>query len=208
MTPKNRNDFKSLGRDNLLQLEDQVRVHHVPIPVDIEDEWTVIDECGGEDDDYEVVIIQEGYSVPHQDKVKMGSSITLIKGPLNIIVYTGNPTDRDHIIEALEMNNVSVHDIECCITTHGHIDHMGNLNLFPNAYIISSYHSFWHVGGYGRFVHVVGDLFHSEKVMEDSSLWRSRSQDPARQEANRHKILRLVDYVVPEHGKMFQTPRK
>lgn len=145
MTPKNRNDFKSLGRDNLLQLEDQVRVHHVPIPVDIGDEWTVIDECGGEDDDYEVVIIQEGYSVPHQEKVKMGSSITLIKGPLNIIVYTGNPTDRDHIIEALEMNNVSVHDIECCITTYGHIDHMGNLNLFPNAYIISSYHSFWHV---------------------------------------------------------------
>eukprot|EP00105_Crassostrea_gigas_P042042 XP_019926190.1 PREDICTED: metallo-beta-lactamase domain-containing protein 1 [Crassostrea gigas] len=55
---------------------------------------------------------------------------------------------------------------------------------------------------------VVGDLFHSEEDMEDSSLWRSRSQDPARQEANRHKILRLVDYVVPGHGKLFQTPRK
>lgn len=55
---------------------------------------------------------------------------------------------------------------------------------------------------------VVGDLFHSEEDMEDSSLWRSRSQDPARQEANRHKILRLVDYVVPGHGKIFQTPRK
>lgn len=55
---------------------------------------------------------------------------------------------------------------------------------------------------------IVGDLFHAEEDMEDSSMWRSRSQDLARQEANRHKILRLVDYVVPEHGKMFQTPRK
>lgn len=55
---------------------------------------------------------------------------------------------------------------------------------------------------------VVGDLFHSEEDMEDSSLWGSRSQDPARQEANRRKILHLVDYIVPGYGKMFQTPRK
>lgn len=139
MTPKNRSEFKSFGREKLLQLEDQVRVHHVPIPVDIEDEWTVIDECGGEEDNNEVIIIQEGYSVPHQDKFKMRSSITFIKDPLNIIVDIGNLTDRDHIIEALEMNNVSVHDIECCITTHGHIDHMGNFNLFPNAYNITAF---------------------------------------------------------------------
>ncbi|XP_065941932.1 metallo-beta-lactamase domain-containing protein 1-like [Magallana gigas] len=235
MTPKNRSDFKSLGREKLLQLEDQVRVHQVPIPVVIEDEWTVIDECGGEDDNYEVVIIQEGYSVPHQDKIKMGSSITLIKGPLNIIVDTGNPTYRDHIIEALETNNVSVHDIECCITTHGHIDHIGNLDLFPIAYYITHVHNFQSEGSFAvnddveviptpghtsedisvivkntqlGTIAVVGDLFHSEEDMEDSFLWRSRSQDPARQEANRHKILRLVDYVVPGHGKMFQTPRK
>lgn len=138
MTPKNRIDFKSLGREKLSQLEHQVRVHHVPIPVDIEDDWTVIDECGGEEENYKVVI-QNGYFAPHQDKVKMGSSITLIKGPLNIIVDTGNPIDRDHIIEMLETNNVSVHESECCITNHGHIDHMGNLNLFPIAYHIAAF---------------------------------------------------------------------
>lgn len=93
---------------------------------------------GGKEKNYEVIIIQEGYSFPHQEKVKMGSSITLIKGPLNIMGDTGNPTDRDHIIEALETNNVSVHDIECCITTHGHIDHMGYLTLFPDAYHIAA----------------------------------------------------------------------
>uniref|UniRef100_A0A8W8LSG1 Metallo-beta-lactamase domain-containing protein n=1 Tax=Magallana gigas TaxID=29159 RepID=A0A8W8LSG1_MAGGI len=174
MTPKNRSDFKSLGREKLLQLEDQVRVHHVPIPVDIEDEWTVIDECGGEDDNYEVVIIQEGYSVPHQDKVKMGSSITLIKGPLNILVDTVNDD-----VEVIPTPGPTSEDIFVIVK---------NTQLGTIA--------------------VVGDLFHSEEDMEDSSLWRSRSQDPARQEANRHKILRLVDYVVPGHGKIFQTPRK
>lgn len=47
MTAKNRIDFKSLDRKKLLQLEDQLRVHYVPVPVVIEDEWTVIDEFGG-----------------------------------------------------------------------------------------------------------------------------------------------------------------
>uniref|UniRef100_A0A8W8NRY6 Uncharacterized protein n=1 Tax=Magallana gigas TaxID=29159 RepID=A0A8W8NRY6_MAGGI len=44
---QNRIDFKSLDREKLLQLEDHVRVHYVPVPVVIEDEWTVIDEFGG-----------------------------------------------------------------------------------------------------------------------------------------------------------------
>uniref|UniRef100_K1RJU8 Uncharacterized protein n=1 Tax=Magallana gigas TaxID=29159 RepID=K1RJU8_MAGGI len=43
----------------------RVEAYEMLPAVDIEDEWTVIDECGGEDDSYEVVIIQEGYSVPH-----------------------------------------------------------------------------------------------------------------------------------------------
>lgn len=58
----------------------------------------------GDEENYEVIIIQDGYSAPHQGKVKMESSITFIKGPLNIIVDTGNPSDRDHVIEALETN--------------------------------------------------------------------------------------------------------
>lgn len=36
-----------MDREKLLQLEDHVRVHYVPVPVVIEDEWTVIDEFGG-----------------------------------------------------------------------------------------------------------------------------------------------------------------
>lgn len=130
------------------------------------------------------------------------------------------------------------------ITTHGHIDHMGNLNLFRNAYHIAAFgmckgnlhhiHNFQSGATFAvkddveviptpghtsedishivkntqlGTIAVVGDLFHSKEDMEDTSMWRSGSKDPARQEANRLRILRLVDYIVPEHEEIFQTPR-
>lgn len=39
-----------------------------------EEEWTVVDECGGETEVYEVAILKEGYavSVEEQNKVRTG----------------------------------------------------------------------------------------------------------------------------------------
>ncbi|KAL3846788.1 hypothetical protein ACJMK2_017746 [Sinanodonta woodiana] len=89
---------------------------------------------------YEVIVIKEGYSIsegPGQQKAC--GTITLVKGPHNIIVDTGNPWDRDLILEELKKNDVSPEKISYAICTHGHSDHVGNLNMFTNAVHIVSY---------------------------------------------------------------------
>ncbi|XP_048747316.1 metallo-beta-lactamase domain-containing protein 1-like [Ostrea edulis] len=89
---------------------------------------------------YEVIVLKEGYSKaegPGQQRAC--GSISLIKGPKNIIVDTGNPWDRDNILNGLKQNGLSPENIQYCVCTHGHSDHVGNLNLFCNAVHILSY---------------------------------------------------------------------
>lgn len=66
-------------------------------------------------------------------------TITLIKGLKKVIVDTGSPSDKKVIIEALKKENVHPKDINFVVCTHGHSDHIGNNNLFPNATFIVSY---------------------------------------------------------------------
>ena len=40
---------------------------------------------------------------------------------------------------ALDENRVTPNEIDVVVCTHGHSDHVGNLNLFPNAKFIVSY---------------------------------------------------------------------
>lgn len=68
----------------------------------------------------------------------MGIAITLLKGSDKHYHWYREPADKDFIIMALKMNNVLVQEIWCCITTHGHINHLKNLNPFPNATSVSS----------------------------------------------------------------------
>ena len=67
-----------------------------------------------------------------------GSS-TLFRGPLNVVVDTGSPWDRDQILESLARFGVSCDSVHYVVATHSHSDHVGNLNLFQNAVIILSY---------------------------------------------------------------------
>jgi glyoxylase-like metal-dependent hydrolase (beta-lactamase superfamily II) len=101
----------------------------------------VVDECWSDEEDmsdsgpYEVIIIKEGFSNPlsSENQFHTGASITLLKGPMSIIVDTGHPKDRDLILQGLETNGVLASDVECCISTHSHVDHIGNLNIFQDA---------------------------------------------------------------------------
>ncbi|KAL3846789.1 hypothetical protein ACJMK2_017746 [Sinanodonta woodiana] len=88
---------------------------------------------------YEVIVIKEGYSIsegPGQQKAC--GTITLVKGPHNIIVDTGNPWDRDLILEGLASLDLTPADVDYVIGTSGNMDKLGNLNLFTRAtYIVS-----------------------------------------------------------------------
>jgi len=83
---------------------------------------------------YEIIIIKEGYC-KSEDKgaMKAGGTITLLKGPSNIMVDTGSPWDKDVILKGLEKVHLTPSDIQYCVCTHGHSDHCGNMNLFTEA---------------------------------------------------------------------------
>ncbi|HMK54146.1 MAG TPA: MBL fold metallo-hydrolase [Methanobacteriaceae archaeon] len=78
-----------------------------------------------------------------------GSTVTYIKTDYNILVDTGfdyeidsSPQNlvRNHqdLIYALERFSLTPDDIDLVFITHGHQDHYGNLELFPNAEVLSS----------------------------------------------------------------------
>lgn len=89
---------------------------------------------------YEVKVLKPGYTVRlNPTQLKADGTITLIKGRKNVLVDTGGPWDRDFLVSALAENGLSPQDISYVVCTHGHSDHTGNTNLFPDAALISSF---------------------------------------------------------------------
>ncbi|XP_077988326.1 metallo-beta-lactamase domain-containing protein 1-like [Glandiceps talaboti] len=83
---------------------------------------------------YTVTVLKEGYAKKEENGDQLADgTITLIKGPHNIIVDTGNPWDGEVVIQGLKTHNLCTDDIEYVVGTHGHSDHIGNLNLFKKA---------------------------------------------------------------------------
>jgi len=103
----------------------------------------------------EIHIIQEGYSfTDSEQRYRATGSITLVKTKNHVIlVDTGSPRDKDKLLLSLEKVGVCPQDIDHVVCTHGHVDHVGNLNLFPKA------------------VHVVGnDACEKDDIYMDNSL--------------------------------------
>jgi len=89
--------------------------------------------------DYEVIILKTGYCLRQGKTARADGTVTLIRGPVNIIVDTGSPPDRQHIIDGLAREGLTPDDIDYAVCTHGHSDHVGNNNLFPGATFIVSH---------------------------------------------------------------------
>ena len=61
-------------------------------------------------------------------------SFTRMSPPLfNLLVDTGSPFDGPQIHEKLEDLRVRVAGVNAVVGTHGHVDHVGNLNLFAQT---------------------------------------------------------------------------
>ncbi|CAB3987822.1 Hypothetical predicted protein [Paramuricea clavata] len=91
---------------------------------------------------YEIIPLIEGYSENQgPGKQRATGSSTLVKGPNNVIVDTGNPSEKEKLLSALDkkggMLPISIDYVVC---THGHSNHVGNLNLFSDATFIMSYY--------------------------------------------------------------------
>ncbi|NXI76423.1 MBLC1 protein, partial [Rhipidura dahli] len=84
---------------------------------------------------YSVHVLRVGYSRPSPDgSVLADGSVTLVLGgPLTLLVDTGGPWLCPHLPGLLAAHGVSPGDVTHLVVTHGHSDHVGNLNLFPGA---------------------------------------------------------------------------
>ena len=91
----------------------------------------------------EVIVLQSGYSCTDEnDCFRAACSVTLVRntspqysreGWSCIIVDTGGAWEKDAILMKLAESKISLNDIDIVVGTHGHSDHVGNLNLFPKA---------------------------------------------------------------------------
>ncbi|KAK7085575.1 hypothetical protein SK128_027780 [Halocaridina rubra] len=88
---------------------------------------------------YTVTVLYDGYSRMEDGRMRANCTCTLVKGPITAIVDTMTAWDRDKILSGLEKNNISCDDIQYAVGTHGHSDHLGNLNLFTKAKHIVGY---------------------------------------------------------------------
>ncbi|MBI3559609.1 MBL fold metallo-hydrolase [Candidatus Gottesmanbacteria bacterium] len=63
-------------------------------------------------------------------------TITLVKSSKNCVVDLGIPADKDLIIKQLKAQKLTPKDIDYVVLTHSDVDHIGNMNLFPDATFI------------------------------------------------------------------------
>lgn len=90
---------------------------------------------------YSVSVLKVGYYDPQPDGTfRADGTVTLVTGDgNNMLVDTGGPWGRDFLVESLQKRGLEPGDIQLVVGTHGHSDHVGNLNLFPSAVVIVGY---------------------------------------------------------------------
>lgn len=83
---------------------------------------------------YEVIVLREGFFKLENGRGQAQCTVSLIKGPKNIIVDTGSAWDGEWLVSTMwEKGNVRPDNIDYVVCTHGHSDHVGNLHLFRRA---------------------------------------------------------------------------
>ena len=81
-----------------------------------------------------VKVLKIGRHDMKDNKLDVGSTVTLIKSDKNVLVDTGGfGDDWKDIKNALARENLTPENIEVVILTHLHIDHTANTNMFKNA---------------------------------------------------------------------------
>ena len=70
---------------------------------------------------------------------QFGSLVYLLKlEDKNILIDTSSQENQQSLLQDLKELNINKENINLILLTHNHWDHNGNLNLFPNAKIITN----------------------------------------------------------------------
>lgn len=81
-----------------------------------------------------VIVLKPGYARwEGYASQRACGTITLVKSHKNCMVDLGIPSDKTLIVNQLKKNGLTPKDIHVVILTHSDVDHIGNMNLFPDA---------------------------------------------------------------------------
>ncbi|CAH8646722.1 unnamed protein product [Heterobilharzia americana] len=84
--------------------------------------------------EYTVDFIRIGWTKRiSNDHFSSACTISLLKGPKLILIDPGSPWDSLWLLSELQARGISPLDIDYLICTHGHIDHIGSLHIFPDS---------------------------------------------------------------------------
>ena len=131
------------------------------------------------------------------------------------------------------LKSIGIHTIEKVIITHSHIDHYRNIGMFPTAKTLE-YWGIWYedkvvdwkeqftddiriiktpghnydgitllVKTEKGIIAICGDVFWKENFPDDDPY----ASDKEKLKESRKKILKLADYIIPGHGKMFKVEK-
>lgn len=142
------------------------------------------------------------------------------------------------LMKALAKEGLKFEDINIVFCTHYHLDHTQFVGLFPKARLIDSLYIYdgdsWldHKGEGYKLSPDVSVIYTSGHTPEHASLkvktdkgivviagdvWWLETMEPKvdemaldqkELEKSRKKVLKIADWIIPGHGKMFKNPRK
>lgn len=184
-----------------------------------------------------IKIIKHGYfKWIGKNRCKVGSNATLIRdGKKNILVDTGSPSEDKKIITALKKEKLMPKDIDIVIITHPHADHVGNNFLFKDALFVDSLGEFRRDKFFlaqaerkltenvritktpGHALEDISVIVRTEKgviAVIGDVFWKAgdnkliQVENTKKLAQSRKKILKIADWLIPGHGKMFKNSNK
>ncbi|NXG54069.1 MBLC1 protein, partial [Psilopogon haemacephalus] len=87
---------------------------------------------------YSLHVLLEGHSsLGPEGGGRAEGSISLVRGgPVTALVDTGGPWARGQLLGLLAAQGLRPEEVTHVVVTHGHSDHVGNVNLFPEATLV------------------------------------------------------------------------
>uniref|UniRef100_A0A0N4ZWV8 Metallo-beta-lactamase domain-containing protein 1 n=1 Tax=Parastrongyloides trichosuri TaxID=131310 RepID=A0A0N4ZWV8_PARTI len=161
---------------------------------------------------------------------KASGSVILIERFNKILLFDcGDPWNEKELKENLmKKRKLKIEDITDIIISHWHIDHIGNLGIFPDNKLQRNWEQFKDIENVMNIkinsvkechsnedVYIIasnndgttlisGDIFENENDIWNEENWCCQSKNVIHQKLQRYLLSKNVDFIIPGHGSIFK----